>query len=532
MGQRTLLPERAEVVLDQLEVTSRDQILMLLRPARTDGGCPVCQRGSDRIHSWYRRRLLDLPWEGIPVRIELQVRRFFCDSDDCPQRIFTERLPQTAPRYARRTSRLSLALEQITLALGGSAGSRLAEQLGILASDSTLLRQLRRKTIATATSPRVLGIDDWAWRKGQRYGTILCDLERRTVVDLLPDRSTESTERWLRAHPGTELISRDRASLYAQAATNAAPQAVQVADRWHLLHNMTEALMEALGPHHGLLNEAAQAAVHVEATPQQAPKKGEPVAPVTRARQRQQQNRQRRLERYDLAMEKAREGLSQREIARQTALSRKTIRRYLKADQFPERKRGLRHSSVEAHREFIEQRWQQGCHNAAQLWRELQTRGFAGRPHTLRDWLQKQYGRKQERVKQRTPRPRQPRISPRKATWDLLKEPPQAKPFLDELYRRSPHIAALAQTAREFFRIIRERDAAAWPEWQQSAAAGPLAGFAKHLRRDEAAFLAALQQPWSNGPVEGQVHRLKLIKRSMYGRASFDLLRIRVLRAA
>ncbi len=297
-----------------------------------------------------------------------------------PAADFTERLPQTAPRYARRTARLSLALEQITLALGGSAGSRLAEQLGILASDSTLLRQLRRKTIEMATSPRVLGIDDWAWRKGQRYGTILCDLERGTVVDLLPDRSTESTERWLRAHPGTELISRDRASLYAQAATNAAPQAVQVADRWHLLHNMTEALMEALGPHHGLLNEAALAAVQVEATPQPAQQEDAPAAPVTRARQRQQQNRQRRLERYDLAMKKARDGLSQREIARQCGLSRKTIRRYLKADQFPERKRGLRHSSVEAHRDFIEQRWQQGCHNAAQLWRELQTRGFAGRP--------------------------------------------------------------------------------------------------------------------------------------------------------
>jgi len=121
--------------------------------------------------------------------------------------------------------------------LGGSAGSRLAERLGILASDSTLLRQLRSKSIDTAISPSVLGIDDWAWRKGQRYGTILCDLERGTVVDLLPDRSTESTERWLRAHPGTELISRDRASLYAQAATNAAPQAVQVADRWHFSVN-------------------------------------------------------------------------------------------------------------------------------------------------------------------------------------------------------------------------------------------------------------------------------------------------------
>jgi transposase len=207
----------------------------------------------------YRRRLRDLPWEGIPVRIELRVRRFFCDSDNCPQRIFTEQLSKTAPRYARRTSRLSVALERITLALGGSAGSRLAEQLGIPASDSTLLRQLRRKTCEEFASPRVLGIDDWAWRKGCRYGTILCDLERGKVVDLLADRNAESTARWLRAHPGTEIISRDRASLYAEAATKAAPHAVQVADRWHLLHNLKEALTSALVPHHRLLAEVAQA---------------------------------------------------------------------------------------------------------------------------------------------------------------------------------------------------------------------------------------------------------------------------------
>jgi hypothetical protein len=157
---------------------------------------------------------------------------------------------------------LSASLEQITLALGGSAGSRLAHQLGILASGSTLLRQLRRKVIMpSAQAPRVLGIDDWAWRKGHRYGTILCDLERGKVVDLLPDRSSESTARWLRTHPGTEIVSRDRASLYAQAATAAAPHAVQVADRWHLLHNLSGALISALVPHHRLLVEAAQASI-------------------------------------------------------------------------------------------------------------------------------------------------------------------------------------------------------------------------------------------------------------------------------
>jgi transposase len=280
------------------------------------------------------------------------------------------------------------------------------------------------------------------------------------------------------------------------------------------------------------LNEAARAAASAETTPVQAPELDQPVVSVTRARQLQHNNRQRRLERYKIVMEKVRQGLSQREIGRQCGLSRKTVRRWIRAEDFPERKRNLRHSSVEAHREYLEQRWQQGCHNAAELWRELQTRGFAGRPHTLRDWLQKQYGRRREREKQQAPRPSQPRMSPRKAAWHILKQPEQAQSFLDEIYNRSPEIAMLAAAAREFCRIIRKRDAAAWPEWQRVVAGGPLAGFAKHLCQDEAAFLAALKQPWSNGPVEGHVHRLKLIKRSMYGRASFDLLRLRVLHAA
>ncbi len=249
------------------------------------------------------------------------------------------------------------------------------------------------------------------------------------------------------------------------------------------------------------------------------------------------------------------DGWSVTEIARHLDIDRKTVRKYLKqAPREYERQpkswkadpwrpylrerweKGVHNASrlfLEIRkRGYLEQRWRQGCHNAAQLWRELQAQGFAGRPHTLRDWLQKQYGRRRERQKQQAPKPSQVRTSPRKATWQILKQPQEAQPFLEEIYRRSPEIAALAATAREFFRIIRERDAAAWPEWQRTASTNSLSGFAKHLCRDEATFLAALEHPWSNGPVEGQVHRLKLIKRSMYGRAGFELLRLRVLSAA
>ncbi len=532
MGQWTLLPDVGEVVLDQLKVQGRDRLVMVLRPAATGSVCPMCRRTCHRIHSWYSRRLRDLPWEGIPVRIELRVRRFFCDSRDCGQRIFTERLPQTALRYARRTSRLSIALEQITLALGGSAGSRLAAQLGILTSGSTLLRQLRRRPVVDPSqAPRVLGIDDWAWRKGRRYGTILCDLERGKVIDLLPERSAESTEQWLRTHPGTEIISRDRASLYAEAATKAVPRVVQVADRWHLLHNLSETLVDVLRPHHRLLTEAARTVAKkaTEAPVQQATAR---VTTPSRAYQMQEQNRERRLARYQAVMELVRQGVSQREITRQCEMSRKTVRGWIRTQDFPERKQGNHSSTVDPYRDYLEMRRQQGCSNGAQLWRELRARGFTGRPRTLRDWLRKHNGSRESPGEQKPSVPVLPRTSPRQIAWLLLKEPEDARPFLEELYRQSMEIAAGASAAREFCRIVRERDAAAWPLWRQAAASGPLAGFAKHLCRDEAAFLAALQQPWSNGPVEGHIHRLKLIKRSMYGRAKFDLLRLRVVNAA
>lgn len=533
MRQTTLLPDAEEVVLNQLVAEGQNRLVMVLRPASEGSVCPECRHASRRIHSRYCRWLNDLPWEGIPVRIELRVRRFFCDTEGCGRRIFTERLPKTVQRYARRTCRLSTALEQIALVLGGSAGSRLAEQLGILASDSSLLRQVRRRAAAARVqTPRVLGIDDWAWRKGRRYGTILCDLERGKVVDLLPDRSAESTAQWLRDHPGTEIVSRDRASLYAEAATKAAPGAIQVADRWHLLHNMSHALQGVLVPHHRLLAEVAQyAARGAQATASPVAQQPTCIQLPSRKQRAQEQNRSRRLARYETVMAQVRQGASEREIARNCGLGRQTVRRWINARSFPERRPSSHSSTLDQHQAFLQRRWQQGCHNAAQLSRELCEQGFTGQSRTVRDWIKKHRGSQTCPAEQPLSATTPPRSSPRQVAWLLLKQPEEARHYSEELYRRSPEIAQCASLAREFCRLIRQRDVSAWMSWRDAAIASPLVNFAKHLHRDEEAILAALQQPWSNGPVEGQVHRLKLIKRSMYGRANFDLLRLRVLTA-
>jgi transposase len=533
MGQRTLVPDAGEVVLHELKTDGQNRLVMVLRSAGEEGRCPECGRPSRRVHSRYKRRLSDLPWEGIPVGIELRVRRFFCTEENCAQHIFTERLPNTVARHSRRTRRLSAALNQITLALGGSAGSRLAEQLGILTNGSTLLRGLRKRSSASSPRPlRVVGIDDWAWRKGQRYGTILCDLESGKVVDLLPDRSTISTAAWLMAHPEIEIISRDRASLYAEAATKAAPQAVQVADRWHLLRNLSEALVEALAPHHRLLAEVARTTAKESEPEAEAVVKPPSAKPTSRHRRLIQGNRERRMARYEAVMALFQKGIAQREIARQCGLSRKTVRRFIRAQGFPERKQRRRSSLIDRHRDYLEMRWQQGCHNSAQLYRELRSQGFAIRPHALRDWMHKHYGPRGHRNQLRSHRSTPLRASPRQVAWWLLKQPEDARSYLEQLDLRCPEITSCAVLAREFFRIIRDRDTTAWPIWRDATALSPFASFTRHLCRDEAAFLAALKHPWSNGPVEGHVHRLKLIKRSMYGRAKFDLLRLRVLNAA
>ena len=527
MRSRTLVPDAGEVTLHEMKTDGRSGLVMVLQPVGEESRCPECDRASRRVHSRYRRHIADLPWEGIPVKIELRVRRFFCVTDGCSQRIFTERLPNTVKRHSRRTCRLSRTLDRITLALGGSAGARLAQQLGIVADGSTLLRGLRQRTVShSSRSPRVVGIDDWAWRKGQRYGTIFCDLEQGKVIDLLPDRSAESTAAWLRAHSGIEIVSRDRASLYAEAASKAAPHAVQIADRWHLLRNLSEALVGVLAPHHRAIDQAA-GTVFTKAMPAPAQTRPSSVT-LTRVQKTKQQRRDRRLNRYESVMELVRKGLSQREISCTLGVDRRTVRRWTRACGFPERKQVHRKNAIDQHRLYLDQRWNEGCHNAAQLWREIRDLGFSGTSSSVRQWVLKHFGRKIRSHREPLP-PKPPRISPRQLVWYILKPNESSERYLKELFSLAPDIRTCADAAREFFRIVRARDLNAWPTWRESASHTPLASFARHLCRDEAAVRAALEYKWSNGPVEGNVHRLKLIKRSMYGRASFPLLRARVL---
>jgi len=240
MEQNTLFPEVEGVRVDCLSSTI-DTILMRMSAVAPYARCPSCSIPSERVHSHYTRTPADLPWAHCPVQIRLDVRKFFCDNPACKQRIFTERLPELVAPSARKTQRLQDELHLMAYLLGGRAGKKGSQGLGRQTGADTLLRLVRQRAPAPPEKPvRVLGVDDWAYRKGEHYGAILVDLESRRVVDTLPDRKAATLADWLKAHPGVEIVNRDRASAYADGAREGAPDAVQVADRFHLVHNVDE----------------------------------------------------------------------------------------------------------------------------------------------------------------------------------------------------------------------------------------------------------------------------------------------------
>lgn len=434
MDVATLSPNLAELHLDGFEVEARS-IMIQVAARRPVARCPSCGQVSDRVHSRYTRTLSDLPWHGIPVRLCLRTRRFFCRTTACEQRIFTERLPKTVQPYGRKTLRLASALQLLGLFLGGEAGARLARELGILTSPDTLLRRAKLAADTDPVTPRCLGVDDWAWRKGQRYGTLLCDLESGRIVDLLPERSAESLAQWLRDHPGVEVISRDRAGTYAEGARQGAPEAVQVADRFHLFRNLTDALQRILEREHARLRRAAE---KVAALP---PTESGPTVPppLAAAERRKQSNRARRLARYEEVAELNRRGLSHSAIARRTGLSRATVIRWLQHGAFPERREAApQPRQSDAFLPHLQSRWQEGATNAALLFREVQALGYAGSYWRVRDLLQRWRIVDTPAASRPLPPP-----SPRQSAWLLTLSDEERTP------EQRSYLAELAEARRE-----------------------------------------------------------------------------------
>lgn len=539
MLTQVLFPDTLKV--QSIESLPQTTILTIkATSAQVTAYCPDCRSSSERIHSRYQRRVADLPLAGQPVVVSVQACRYFCDNPTCPRRTFAQRLPDFVAPRARRSLRLAEQQRQTALALGGEAGARLLHKLAMPTSGDTLLRLTRTTTLPTVPPPRVLGLDDWAWAKGQHYGTILVDLERHQPVDLLPDRSAETVTAWLQAHPGIEIISRDRAQNYIEGITQGAPTAIQVADRWHLMKNWRETLEQLLTHHPACLTAAALAGSPAVPLPKEPPPervKNEAKAAtllLSKAEQRRQANHQHRLTRYQRVFDLHQQGLAQKLIAQRVGLSPKTIRRYLKSGQLAEITRQRRPGGLTAYLDYLQARWQVGCHNGAQLYREIKQLGYAGCQTMVADWVAAQ--RKQLNPQHRGSQAKKRPWSARAVAWLLVKSPeklnPEEKVTVERVLQASELVRRAYHFGQAFLRLIRQGYDKALEPWLRAALESDitqLRQFAKSLLPDQAAVQAALSLPWSNGQVEGQVNRLKLIKRQMYGRAKFDLLKLRFL---
>ncbi len=540
-----LLPDATHLRFDTLTVEV-DLLTVEVVSTQSEVTCPSCDQSSVHVHSRYQRTVGDLPWAGRQVNLHLQVRRFYCPNPTCPRSTFSERLPTIVAPSARRTDRLAQEQSEIGFDLGGEAGARTAQRQGMPVSPDTLLRLVRNRVLEPAETPRVLSVDDWAKRKGKTYGTILVDLEQHRVVDLLPDRTSESLATWLQDHPGVEVITRDRSTAYAEGATQGAPDAIQVADRWHLLKNLVDTVGDVLARHRGRLSRTVP-------PPEPCPEQevtgtagDQPPPPSTHAERERLRRRAERLERYNQMVALRERGLKLSEIANRIEISERTVNRFLAAGRFPERKRRRPSKPVllEEQTGYLNQRWSEGCTNATQLWRELCDQGFTGSKSLVLNYVSKL--RNGEPVPPNlSTRPSAPkaesavrRYSPRQAAMLFVRSQDELeeaeKQDIVHMTNGSEEIGMAYELARRFAEMVRQRVPEALEPWLNSAKSAALTEFrqfAAGLYQDKDAVAAALKYPWSNGQVEGQINRLKLLKRQMYGRANFDLLRQRVLAA-
>lgn len=526
-----LLPDSKQLRLDWIDV--KDQTLHLaVSLISPHSVCPDCGQESKRIHSRYIRKPADLPCSGIRVQLHLNTRRFFCDHSACPRRTFTERLPQIIASFARRTKRLIEVQQAIGFSDGGEAGARLTAKLGMPTSPDTLLRMIKAAPELNTPSPRVLGVDDWAIRKGQTYGTILVDLETHQPVDLLPDRTSDSLEKWLKAHPGVEIISRDRSQEYAKGANSGAPQAIQVADRWHLLKNLSDTVFKVLQQEHRLIQQRLSQLEKSDEIQQLSD------APRSVANESLTLAEQRRSDRIQQAHEYHQLGWTQKAIARKLNLHPKTVRRYLSGFSPRARRRRTGKPLLADYKPYLLKRWNEGAHNAAGLYREIREQGYAGETTMVRLFVMQlrqasscQQGESSPVIDATIQIP-----SLRSLTWLIVKRAAdrseEAEQVLAEIISDHTKLLTTVNLAREFAEMVREQKVAELDPWLEKADRCGLRSwknFSSKLRQDYDAVLAALTLPWSNGITEGHVNRLKAIKREMYGRANFDLLRKRVL---
>ncbi len=488
---------------------------------------------SSAIHSYYRRRPADLPCAGQPIRLLLVVRKFFCRNPTCPRKVFAERLPELIQPASRLTTRFREVLQTIGFALNGEGGARLACRLGMPISATTLLRSLHLVPAPPIGKVCVVGLDDFAWRRGQRYGTIIIDQERHVVLDLLPERTPESVQQWLESHPEVEYVSRDRGGMYVDGATWGAPQATQIADRWHLLANVGDAVEDFL----------IRTRIRLVETPALEPTVERPLTNHSATPGNQGKSQARLLQKWKLyqrVQELHEQGMGIIKIGIELGLARNTVRKYLRQAPDPPlpTPRPLRGSQLAPYEDYILKRWSQGERNAAQLFREVSALGYPGANTTVRTYVRHLRTSTKDGSVPRTRSARARAVSPRALRWLLTRDrkdlDQEEQIRLDQLLSLSPEVESVHTLLHAFLEMVRERKPEQLRPWMQEATRSGIPefkSFVSGIERDYDAVKAALRLPWNQGQTEGFVNKLKTAKRMMYGRAGFALLRRRLLHA-
>jgi transposase len=487
-----LLPGFNLLRLEHEEIdTDQHHLTLNVSSTQTLVQCPLCASPTTRIHSRYERTLLDLPCVNYSLTLVMQVSKFFCDNSDCKRRIFTERIPEVTLPWARKTSRLGQKLQTIGLALGGAAGARLCYQLGIVACGSTLLNHLKKLSLPTFEVPKILGVDDFAFRKGQRYGTILVDLEHNQPIALLADRKAETLADWLMQHPGVEILSRDRSKTYKSGMDKGAPAATQVADRFHLVQNLEQTLEKVLSSY-GMELKAIEQLQRQTSVPT-----GTVVVnpkPTTTAELQAQKlvNYQHRVQQQQEIRNLSQQQWSQIAIAQAVGVSVRTVQRLLSAPDLPQTAspscllgRGL----LEPYKKSLLEWWNAQIRQPKVLMVLLQQQGYMGSERTLCRYLsavRAAQGLPPTRIKPtqglaQVSDPQYPPLTKSRAAYLIVKRVENRdaddKKLLAQIVAHHSALALAVELADEFLQLLRQQQADDFDDWLMKALKSSLKPF-------------------------------------------------------
>jgi transposase len=504
----------------------QDQMVIVhLHASSPTAACPQCGTTGSRVHSRYQRTIADVALGGRCLVLKLLVRKWLCPDASCPQRLFAERFPGVVQRYARMTDRLIETLQAVGVTTNATDGARLLSRLSMPATGKTIIRRVLQLPLPTNTPVRIAGVDEWAWKKGSHYGTILVDLEQRRIADLLSERSVETSTAWFKNHPEVNIVARDRGKLFREAASAGAPQAKHIVDRFHLQKNFAQALEKFFGHHKRLLKKAAH---------QLAGK----APPQTATAERERRSRHaRRVRRHKQIWKLFRAGQKKAEIARIVRVSSCSVYRALSHEQPPAREtRHRSHPLTDPYLSYLSDRWNQGCHKAVQLYEEVVAQGYTGSLRTIENIVKAFRCSGTKPVSSRTITLQ--KVPSARSAALMIVRPAQHRTadqsaFLDQLCQSDPMVATAFTLAQAFGQLLRGLEGSQRLEhWKAAVRASgivELIGFVDGLADDAEAVANGCTESWNNGMVEGFINKVKWIKRSSYGQAGFPLLQRRVL---